>query len=100
MAQETGARVVRAEPSQVMPGVDRPVTGITNPVFEIIAIIVSVAVFVERRATVKVVPETQLALYTALSFASKAGAETITRLVYQVGVKTHRKLRVTAYKQV
>jgi len=70
-----------------MPGVDRPVTVITNPLFEIIAIIVSVAVFVERPATVKVVPETQLALFTALAFASKAGAEPIARLVSTVEVE-------------
>ena len=70
-----------------MPGVDRPVTVITNPLFEIIAIIVSVAVFVERPATVKVVPETQFALFTALAFASKAGPEPIARLVSTVEVE-------------
>jgi len=70
-----------------MPGVDMPVTVITNPLFEIIAIIVSVAVFVERPATVKVVPETQFALFTALAFASKAGLEPIARLVSIVEVE-------------
>ena len=64
-----------------------PVTVITNPLFEIIAIIVSVAVFVERPATVKVVPETQFALFTALAFASKAGPEPIARLVSTVEVE-------------
>ena len=70
-----------------MPGADRPVTVITNPLFEIIAIIVSVAVFVERPATVKVVPETQFALFTALAFASKAGPEPIAILVSDVEVE-------------
>ncbi len=70
-----------------MPVVDMPVTVITNPLFEIIAIIVSVAVFVERPATVKVVPETQFALFTALAFASKAGLEPIARFVSTVEVE-------------
>jgi len=81
IVQEVGVKIVRAEPSHVIPVVETLETVTVLGFVTTKRMNSSVAVVVDKLVIVNVEPELQVPVFLALAFASTAGAAPIAKLV-------------------